>query len=112
MMGGENNRGLLQRLRSLIGRDCQFLGKRCRLVEILTDEGVLILETHERLPPIQTDQYGQAAYRANETMQVPIFGRDGASFSEEIMDLFSGLSPRGADDSASAVYTRRTWVLR
>lgn len=102
-MSGENNRGLLQRLRNLIGRDCQFLGKRCRLVEILADEGVLILETQERLPPIQADQYGQAAYRAKEMMQVPIFGRDGASFSEEIMDLFSCLSPRCTDDRPSAV---------
>ena len=85
---------ILQRLRKLIGRDCRYLGKSCRLVEILAEDGILILETREQLPPIQTDQYGQAAYRANETMQVPIFGRDGTSFSDEMMDLFACLSAR------------------
>jgi len=97
-MSDENNRGLLQRLRKLIGRDCEFLGKHCRLVEILEDEGVLVLETHEQLPPIQKDQYGHASYRANDTMQIPIFGRDGTSFSEEIMDLLACLSTRGDDN--------------
>lgn len=96
-MRNEDDRGFLQRLRKLIGRDCEFLGKRCRLVEVLADEGVLILEAHERLPPIQTDQYGQAAYRANDLMQIPIFGRDGTSFSEEIMDLLACLSAYGQE---------------
>lgn len=99
-MNDENDLGLLTRLRKLIGRECDFLGKRCRLVEVLTDQGVLILEARERLPPIQTDQYGQAAYRGNDTMQVPIFGPDRSSFSEEIMDLFANLSATG-EDSAS-----------
>jgi hypothetical protein len=90
-MTGEDGAGFLQRLRKLIGRDCEHLGRRCRLVEILADEGVLVLETRERIPPIQADQYGQAAYRANDLLQIPIFGRDRSSFSDEIMDLFACL---------------------
>lgn len=93
-MNDENDLDLLTRLRKLIGRECEFLGKRYRLVEILADQGVLILEARERLPPIQKDQYGQAAYRGNDTMQVQIFGPDQSSFSEEIMDLFVSLSVR------------------
>ena len=101
-MSDEDDRGLMQRLRKLIGRDCEFLGKRCRLVEILADDGILVLETHERLPPIQTDQYGHAAYRANDMTQVPIFGRDGTSFSDEIMDLFACLSAQGENNRPGA----------
>lgn len=93
-MNEGNDRGLLERLRNLIGRDCDYLGRRCRLIEVLADEGILVLEVRERLPPIQTDQYGQAVYRANDLMQVPIFDRNGSLFSDEIMDLFNNLNRR------------------
>jgi hypothetical protein len=63
------------------------------------DEEVLVLETRERLPPIQTDQYGLAAYRANDLMQIPIFCRDRSSFSDETMDLFACLGTGGRDDN-------------
>jgi hypothetical protein len=102
-MRSEDDRAFLQRLRTLIGRDCEFLGKRCRLVEVLADEGTLILETHESLPPIQTDQYGQAAYRANDIMQIPILSQDGTSFSEEILDLFACLSANRQESRPGAV---------
>lgn len=91
----DDDLGLLARLRNLIGRECVFLGKPCRLVEVLADQGVMILEARERLPPIQTDQYGQAAFRANDTIQVRIFGPDPSSFSEEMMDLFASLNTGG-----------------
>jgi len=99
-MNEENDLDLLTRLRKLIGRECEFLGKRCRLVEVLADQGVLILETRERLPPIQTNQYGQAAYRGNDTIQVPIFGPDRSLFSDEIMDLFANLVAPGKDPAS------------
>lgn len=89
----EIDRGFLQRLRKLIGRDCAYLGKQCLVIDVLSDEGVLVLATRGRLPLIQTDQYGQATSRANEPLQVPIFGADESSLSEEIMDLFASLFP-------------------
>jgi hypothetical protein len=91
-MDDEIDRGFLTRLRKLIGRKCTYLGKDCLLIDLLSEEGVLILEAQERLPPIQTDQYGQATCRSNELLQVPIFGNDETSFSEEIMDLLASLS--------------------
>jgi hypothetical protein len=90
-MDDEIAREFLTRLRKLIGRRCIYLGKDCLLIDLLLDEGVLILEIQERLRPIQRDQYGQATSRSNELLQVPIFGNDETSFSEEIMDLFSSL---------------------
>ncbi|MEA3275929.1 MAG: hypothetical protein U9Q81_11675 [Pseudomonadota bacterium] len=82
----------LQRLSKLIGRDCRYLGKRCRLIEILADEGTLVLETREQVPPIQIDQYGQPVFRANEVVQIPIFGADPDQFSDELMDVLACLS--------------------
>jgi hypothetical protein len=81
----------IERLRRLIGRECSYLGRRCRLIEILADEGVLVLEMHEDVPPIQTDQYGHPAYRGKELVQVPIFGVDRGMASEEVLDLLARL---------------------
>ena len=82
-----NDPGLVQRLRNLVGRDCEYLGRHCRLVEILADEGTLVLETREAMPPIQEDQYGQAAFRATEMVQIPILSSDGEQYSDEMMHL-------------------------
>jgi hypothetical protein len=92
----QDDAGFLLRLRSLIGRECEHLGKRCRLIEIMADEGTLILEAREHLPPIQTDQYGQASYRANDLMQVPIYDGDNRDrFSAEVLDVFASLNMAG-----------------
>ena len=84
----------LHRLRALIGRDCRYYGRPCRVVEVLAaggdDPGHLILEARDGLPPIQIDQYGQPAYRANEHIEVPLTGDDGG-FSEELMHLLESL---------------------
>ncbi len=87
-----NDQYFLDKLRPLIGRDCDYLGRHCRLIEILPDQDLLVLEHRETTPPIQTDQYGQASFRGNDIVQIPIHDRDGDSFSEEMMDLFSCLS--------------------
>jgi hypothetical protein len=87
-----NDSVFLQRLRRLIGRDCRYLGRRCRLVEILAEEGTLVLETRDGEPPIQIDQYGQAAYRAHEFLQIPIFGEGQEALSNELLQLLSTMN--------------------
>ena len=82
----------LNRLRGLIGRECEHLGSRCRLLEVLPDEGTIVLERSDPLPAIQTAQYGQASHRAQDIVQIPIFGADRDHFSDELMDLFACLS--------------------
>lgn len=86
-----DDESFLQRLRGLIGRECDYLGRRCTLIEVLADEGTVVLEVREHLPPIQTDQYGQALYRGSEVIQVPIFGATGSELSEDLLDLLSRL---------------------
>ncbi len=82
------------RLRALIGRHCCYFGRDCRIVEILaeadSDQGHLVLEAFDQLPPIQTDQFGQAVFRANEHIEVPIHGAQG-DFSDELMHLLDSL---------------------
>jgi hypothetical protein len=56
----------------------------------------LVLESHEEIPPIQTDQYGHPNFRANALIQVPIFGTDRQQLSDELLDLLSQL-----DDTAA-----------
>jgi hypothetical protein len=88
-----------QRLRSLIGRNCCYFGRDCQIVEILggsgNEQGHLVLEAFDAVPPIQTDQFGQAVFRANEHIEVPIQGPQG-EFSEELMHLLDGLEAEAA----------------
>jgi hypothetical protein len=84
------DRNFFDRLRSLIGRDCEYLGEQCRLIAVLPQDGLLVLELRENLPPIQTDQYGQANFRSNEFVQVPIFGTE-AALTDEVMDVLTAL---------------------
>jgi len=83
-----------ERLRQLIGRHCNFYGRDCRVVEILNADERLVLETHEVTPPIQTDQYGQAAYRSNEHIEVALFDASG-ELSDELLHLLDGVKRGG-----------------
>ncbi len=82
---------IFDRMRRLIGRDCRWLGQACRVVEVLPREARLVLELREETPPVQIDQYGQATYRANDILELPLFDAHG-DFSEELMLLLDELS--------------------
>jgi hypothetical protein len=90
-MHHEIDQEVLRRLRNLIGRDCAYLGRRCLIIDVVSEEGALILQTREGPPPIQVDQYGHPTNRANELLQVPIYGSGESWYSEEILDLFASL---------------------
>lgn len=94
----------IQRLRALIGRDCSYLGRDCRVVEVLpeTDSGPghLVLEVFDPVPPIQTDQFGQALFRANEHIEVPLSNSQG-DFSEELMLFLDSLDATNARQQRS-----------
>jgi hypothetical protein len=89
----------IQRLRSLIGRNCRYLGRDCRIVEVLSEAhgspGEVVLEAIDGIPPIQTDQFGQAVFRSNEHIEIPIQGPEG-DFSEELMLLLETLDAANA----------------
>ncbi|TVQ87886.1 MAG: hypothetical protein EA400_10290 [Chromatiaceae bacterium] len=80
------------RLRQLIGRQCQFYGRPCRIVDVLASERRLVLEARDALPPIQTNQYGQPTWRSYEHIEIRLDGADGDGLSEELLHLLDGLS--------------------
>jgi hypothetical protein len=82
----------LKRLRRLIGRECGHFGRRCRLIEVLADEGTLVLEVREGLPPIHADQYGQATYRTSELVEIPIYGADRDTLSDDLLEILACLA--------------------
>ncbi len=94
----------IQRLRSLIGRNCRYLGRDCRIVEVLCETQAspaqLVLEAIDQVPPIQTDQFGQAVFRANEHIEIPLQGPEG-DFSEELMLLLETLDAANARQQRS-----------
>ena len=91
-----NDKEFFRRLRKLIGRRCRHLGQRCTLVEVLELEAAVVLRCEEAVPPIQTDQFGQALRRASETIQVPVMDADGDNLSVEVLDLLSAFQAYAA----------------
>lgn len=83
----------LKRVRDKIGQDCQYLGMRCTLVEVLPEDGLLVLRplSPGALSPIQLDQFGQPRRRALEMLQVPLFSDGGTGLSEEAQGLLGSL---------------------
>ncbi|MET0048015.1 MAG: hypothetical protein ABW066_09545 [Sedimenticola sp.] len=87
-----NEDQLIERLRHLIGNRVRYLEQEWILLDILADEGSLILSSQEQDAPIQTDQYGQPTRRSPETLLVPLFDAESESYSEEAMEIFSNLT--------------------
>ncbi|WP_295886715.1 hypothetical protein [uncultured Thiohalocapsa sp.] len=73
---------LLTQLRTHLGRRCLHAGRHWRLVEVLAADGRLVLESQEAEPPIQPDQYGNAAFRAPEHIELPLFTAEGEPTTE------------------------------
>jgi len=86
-----DNNEFHHRLRRLIGRRCRYLGRNCRLIEVLSDVNVVVLSCDDGLPPIQGDQFGQPIRRAMETLQVALFGDDEENLSDDFLDLLHQL---------------------
>ena len=78
---------LLERMRSLIGSHFTYLQRDWILVEVLRDEGELILSALQGSAPIQPDQYGQPSRRVTENLSISVFSEDGESLSEDVMML-------------------------
>jgi len=85
---------LIERMRPLIGRECSYYGRRCRIIELLAPEARLVLEARDALPPIQPDQYGQAAYRSFDHVEVPLFDGDGG-YSDDLLHLLESVGGTG-----------------
>lgn len=84
---------LIERLTSLLGRECRHQGQPYRLVDLLPAEGLLVLESAEARPAIQLDQFGRPSYRAPDLHPIPILTADGTGMSQELEHLILQLTP-------------------
>jgi hypothetical protein len=78
---------LHKRLSRLLGCTCLHRGQSWRLLDLLPQEGLLVLESAEPRPGIQLDQFGRASYRAPDLHQVPLFSKGGDALSAELEEL-------------------------
>ncbi len=80
---------LTERIRSLVGSHFNYLGKTWLLIEVLADEGKLVLADAAENAAIQVDQYGQPLRRAPETCLIPLFDADSGAYSEELLEILA-----------------------
>lgn len=87
----------IDRLRSLIGRECTHEGRRCRILDLLPRDNLLILQSEHGQPEIQLDQYGQAGSRGQEIHEIPLFKLDGVTPTDGLKAVLSCLDACLAD---------------
>ena len=68
---------VLTRFRARMGQRCVLHKRSWRVVDLLFADGCLVLESLEATPPIQADQYGNAASRAPDHLELRLFKSDG-----------------------------------
>ena len=92
---------LNDRLTGLLGRTWRHQGQCWRIIDLLPEAGLLVLESADGLPAIQLDQFGRASYRANELCQIPLFD-PGGGLSNDLQSLLGDLGLPAEDLSAAA----------
>lgn len=64
---------LLSTLRAQLGNEVVYQGVRCRLLEVLDDGPLLILQDEEAHTVVQENQYGGVWRRVPRVYTVPVF---------------------------------------
>ena len=86
---------LHERLAALLGRTWRQGDRAWRLIDLLPEAGLLVLESVEAPPGIQLDQFGRPSHRAPDLRQIPIVESRAGGPGEEIEALLRDLeSPR------------------
>jgi hypothetical protein len=86
---------LMTDLRGHVGRRVILAGRPWRIVDVLVADGRLVLESQDAEPPIQPDQYGNAAGRGQEHLELALLTTEGEP-TEDATRLLAAL------DSAAA----------
>lgn len=69
----------LPQLRGLIGQCVSFHGVACRVIEVLEDGPMVVLQDAERNTDIQDNLYGEPSRQVPRVYQVPVWDdREGA----------------------------------
>jgi hypothetical protein len=67
---------LLQQLRLLVGKLVEYRGHVCRIIEVLDSENALVVRCEGMQRIIQSNQFGEATRRVQQTHTLPIFEED------------------------------------
>ncbi len=74
----------IENLRRLLGIEVEYLGRRCRIVEVLEEGPQLVVQCLDQRA-IQANQYGDASRRVPETHALPVSELD-ADFLERLFE--------------------------
>lgn len=75
---------ILARLAPFVGREVQYQGLRCTVLDLLSDPPMLVLRPVGAETVIQADNFGKPMRHAPQLYELPIFGPDGCSLSAEM----------------------------
>ena len=64
---------LHHQLHTLIGKPVDYLGRVCRVIEVLDSENVLVVRCEDAQRVIQSNQFGEATRRVQQTHTLPLF---------------------------------------
>ena len=77
----------VENLRNLIGREVDYGGCCCQVIEILEDGPALILQHKESLTNIQPDQHGEAHRKVPSIITIPVLDHDQKKYSSDFTAL-------------------------
>jgi hypothetical protein len=90
---------IMTRLRGQVGRRLQLGGRPWRIVEVLASDGHLVLESVDAEPPILPDQYGNAAMRGQEHLELALLTPSGelTADARRLLDALDATLPLTAE---------------
>lgn len=77
----------LEQLRACIGRELDFDGYACRVIEVLEDGPALVLSCETGASIIQPNQHGDATRRVPRTCTVPVMDSEGTALHPDFVAL-------------------------
>lgn len=77
----------LECLRACIGRELEFEGHQCRVIEVLEDGPALVLSCETAATVIQPNQHGDATRRVPRTRTVPMLNAEGTALNPDFVAL-------------------------
>lgn len=82
---------LKEQLAALLGRTWRDGHVSWRIIALLPETGLLVLESADGPSAIQLDQFGRASHRAPELREIAIFAPDGLGPSAELGAVLADL---------------------
>lgn len=84
-----DDQDFIQRIRPLIGKHFMHLGREWQMIEVLSDEGAVVLADPSNNAVIQTNLFGEPSRKGPETVLVPLYGSSHNTLSEELIELLA-----------------------